>query len=178
MVSGHCTCSNTNVTQVLFYLGKERCIRCKPPSNKSPSPSHFPQLSPQRMWLFLKSAQTSWHEGWKANTYYLSVRSGPEKKNSRRDGGVCGAHNKYKKCFLSHSQRATGIVHFKSGIYSARIYWPYWPPAWPYVHWSSLFIIFSLSIHILFHFSNYYCIFYLPSTSYSVLLYLLNNSKN
>lgn len=65
MLSGHCTCHREGVNPRATNLHQ-------------PAQSLFPsfQLSPQKIWLFLRSLPTFfWHKGSKANTYYLSESS-------------------------------------------------------------------------------------------------------
>lgn len=75
--------------------------RCKPPSNKSPSPSQetlsFPStISTENVIVSQISSNFFDTRGRKANTYYLSVGTGA-KRNRRSDGVVCGAKKNRKK---------------------------------------------------------------------------------
>lgn len=75
--------------------------RCKPPSNESPSPgqkalSRSPQLSPQKMWLFLRSAQTFLTQRAKGQ-HILFVCGHWGTKEQKSTGVVCGAYNNSQK---------------------------------------------------------------------------------
>lgn len=95
--------------------------RCKPPSNKSPSPSQetlsFPStISTENVIVSQISSNFFDTRGQKANTYYLSVGTGA-KRNRGSHGVVCGAkknRRKKKKHLVSFRRHANiwKYVHF------------------------------------------------------------------